>query len=303
MVAYKLPGTPMLGAIEVKRLLNGMWVSYDSPLTFRVQTSDSGSADIFENMAAEKAGVYTFKLVESSLGAESAPITVTISKMQTAFALSATSIKGEFTSTHKAKGKNTLYYAAETDTVVSWPCAPDEIGSPVTLQRLSSSKWVSEDQSEPALLPTDGNSTQTWAIKQKTAEATSYRLYVAPSDYVTGGTSDTFTVTGEQRSPKISVKYSASTQRLNKTAVKMTVTAKGLIRGKVRVYDGGKLLSTVTMSKGTASGETVTGKVTYTLPKSLKKGAHKIKVKFTPTAEYVGFYAQQTSKATKITVK
>jgi hypothetical protein len=101
----------------------------------------------------------------------------------------------------------------------------------------------------------------------------------------------------------LTVKYSGSKQKYKKSAVKLTIRATEGYQGKVTIYDGKKKLKTIRVSSGNLTGAGSGAGSTYVLPKSLKKGTHKITVKFTATGAYKTWYKDKTSKVKKITVK
>ncbi|MDM4763544.1 hypothetical protein QT381_11035 [Galbitalea sp. SE-J8] len=78
----------------------------------------------------------------------------------------------------------------------------------------------------------------------------------------------------------------------SKKVAKLTVTVSPTAAGTVAVYDGTKVLKTLTVKKGKAS---------YAFPKTLKKGAHKIRAVFVPS-NFAAF-AASASKTVKFTVK
>jgi hypothetical protein len=135
-----------------------------------------------------------------------------------------------------------------------------------------------------------------WTIRQATSAKKSYRLYAPPTVYTTGGASPVFTVSGKKQTPSFRLTYSAVSQKYNSSKrVKLAIATNGnsAHTGKATVYDGKKKIGTFTVKQGKGS---------YTLPKRLKKGTHKIKVKFTATAEFKPFYKTKTTSVQKIKV-
>lgn len=93
---------------------------------------------------------------------------------------------------------------------------------------------------------------------------------------------------------KLTLKATSSTQKFGKKPVKVVVkvTAAGNPKGKIKLYDGKKVLKTATVHSG---------KATFTLSKKLKVGKHKLHAIFYP-AESAKFVAS-TSKKINVTVK
>jgi hypothetical protein len=137
-------------------------------------------------------------------------------------------------------------------------------------------------------------------LKLPTAAKTSYRLYVPETDYVTGGYSATFTLSGKKASPGLVVKYSGK-QKYKKSGMSLNIyiNDKGAFEGKVYIYDGKKKIKTLKVLRGYIADKYgyYSKSNKYTLPKTLKKGTHKIKVKFIPSTDYAKFYNSQTSAA------
>jgi hypothetical protein len=106
--------------------------------------------------------------------------------------------------------------------------------------------------------------------------------------------SPVFTVQGERQSVGSKVKYSKNSQKYKKSSVKLTIATTRAYTCKATIYDGKKKLKTIQIRNGRPA--------TYSLPKKLKPGTHKITVKFTANEEFTNFYAVHTTKAKKIKV-
>ncbi len=111
------------------------------------------------------------------------------------------------------------------------------------------------------------------------------------SAYFTKSTSKPVTLTVNPIATKTSVKLSKSTQTYASNSVaKLNVTTTR-VPGKFTIYDGTKTLGTRSITSG---------KSTVALPRTLKRGTHSLKVKFTPTSK---LYKASTSTTVKLKVR
>jgi hypothetical protein len=163
--------------------------------------------------------------------------------------------------------------------------------SDVSLQRLEKGAWVTVE-SKTIEAPKEIEKV-TFTIKQTTPAAVSYRIYASETEYVTGGASDAFTVSGAKQTAGLTVRYSGK-QKYKKSGLKLLVKTTGAYTGTAAVYDGKKKIKTVAVRYGEG---------TVKLPKNLKKGTHKISVKFTPGGEYKGIYKEKTSAVKRIIIR
>jgi hypothetical protein len=84
----------------------------------------------------------------------------------------------------------------------------------------------------------------------------------------------------------------------------MTIYTQRAYRGKAQIYDGKKKIKTLNVKHGWVGNRAHSdASSTFTLPKKLKKGTHKIKVVFDPTDEYKGIFGRVTSAVKKIKVR
>jgi hypothetical protein len=267
--------------------------------TFAWQTS--GQFDIMESKIAYPAGTYTFRLRQGDNAqdpaATSAEFTVTVTKARTTFNIGETSHVGTFYTTDSKWTKNQIYYEVkEKVTNADW-AAGISSGNSIQLQRKDGSRWVKIDTGYAWDWSGSFTTASKWNIRQTTPAKTSYRLYVPTNDYVTGGTSDEFTISGKKRTPSFSLKYSTASQKYNSSKrVKLTIKTRGSSAhtGKAVVYDGKTRIGSFTVKQGKGS---------YKLPKKLKRGTHKISVKFTATAEFKPFYNTKTTPVKMIKVR
>ena len=101
-----------------------------------------------------------------------------------------------------------------------------------------------------------------------------------------------FSVHSTAKATKTTVKLSKSSQRFKKkSTAKVTVTVSGKPAGKVVIYDGKKVLKTITLKKGAAS---------FALSSKLKKGKHKVQAVYTPMN--IEAFTTSTSKTVKLKV-
>ncbi|MDR1767423.1 MAG: hypothetical protein LBR32_03160 [Propionibacteriaceae bacterium] len=294
-VAYQLPASAddSWHTVYIERQVNGIWTQYDSAWN----RGRSGTVQTFgSSHKKEAAGTWQFRLRIEDPVAVSAPYTVQLDAAPTTIGLGSTALSGSdvvFKSYHFDFTFNDPYYEAKKSFSVEFPTAVGEYAN-ISLQRLDAGQWL-EVSSYRSYVSTGSSGVSLEAtITQNTPAKTSYRFVVPATDWTTGATSDTFTVTGQKQSPSLSVSYSASKQKYKKSAVTLTATTKIAHTGKITVYDGKKKLRSVTVNYSKAK---------YTLSKKLKKGTHKIKVKFTPSADYAPFFNSATSKVKKIKVK
>jgi small nuclear ribonucleoprotein (snRNP)-like protein len=303
VVTYQLNGEGLSNSntVIVERNVDGLWIAYNTNIG---KVPNSGQINLFygtliDKKEAIRSGTYTFRLaLADDSGVVSPDITVKVNKAETTFDIGSKTIVASFYQSGPKSHifTNTLYYDLYKTVYFKYPQYDVKTYGTIYLQRFDGKKWASV---EDAL--TYGNASYDWvdstdfSIHQFTPAKTQYRLYIPSDDYVTGGTSEVFTISGKKQNPTVSVKYSKSSQKYKKTQVKLTMSVGKAYRGKLKIYDGKKLLKTI-KAKGTE-------KVTYKLSKNLKKGTHKITVKYTPNEEYTGFYNSKTTAVKKIKVK
>jgi hypothetical protein len=199
------------------------------------------------------------------------------------------------TSDHKYTS-DTLYYDLTKEITVEAP-TPSVSNSyylKAELERLDGNDWMPVDQKSTYYIYSDSSEKFTFKIEQTTPATKRYRIHVPNAGLALENTSEEFTVSGKKQAPGLGVSFSKSSQKYKKTPVTLDITTTRAYTGKATVYDGSKKLKTVPVKNG---------KGTYTLPKSLKKGTHKIKVKFTAGEEFTAFYNTQTTNGKNIKVK
>ncbi|MDR1833903.1 MAG: Ig-like domain-containing protein [Propionibacteriaceae bacterium] len=294
-VAYTFPAAKAsLEYIHVQALVNGIWVEYSK----EYHSGTSGTVETFGSAYNdEKAGLWQFRLACDDPVAYSPVYTVQINAATTSIGIGKTAHTLANGVVYKASSYlysfNDPYFEITKTTALEYPTA-DTNSFEIILQRKEGSKWVEVERKKKYLNNKVTGASIDWTIKQRTPAKTSYRYVVPATDWTTGVTSKVFTITGKKQKPSLEVSYSASAQKYKKTAVQLSISTKIANTGKATVYDGKKKLGSVTLTGGSA---------TYTLSKKLKKGTHKITVKFTPTSNYAVFYKAQTSKAKTIKVK
>jgi hypothetical protein len=167
----------------------------------------------------------------------------------------------------------------------------------VVLERRDGDSWFPYTDTTSYIINTKQTANLTYRIKQDTSGVKKYRFHVAANAVLdmSDTVSPEFTVTGERQDPGLAVGYSKSSQRYKKSSVTVTVKMAQAYAGKATIYDGKKKLKTLTIKNGKT--------VTYKLSKNLKRGNHKITVKFVPGEEFAPFYKTVTSKAKTIKVK
>jgi hypothetical protein len=207
---------------------------------------------------------------------------------------------GYFHSTDWKYSTNTMYYKAEKKVLFQWPNAESlSLGKfiRVELQRLENGEWFPLPSRSLYVSKHKYAFEEKFVIEQDTPNVTSYRIHVdANAETNTEETySPVFTVRGEKQSVGAVVKYSKSSQRYKKAPVTVTVSTTRAYTATAQIYDGKKKLKTLRIKNGNA--------VSWKLPKKLKKGTHKIKVKVTPGGEFKPFYKVYTSNVKKIKVK
>ncbi|MDR2487091.1 MAG: hypothetical protein LBD12_03920 [Clostridiales Family XIII bacterium] len=290
-VAYQLPTqsqTTSEGAVlppkfdkdvEIQQYVDGIWVRYAT----KEVTEPSGVVNLFEGVKKEFAGSYRFRLVAGGGRSISSEINVTVKKAPTVFNIGADTHTGKFASTDYRYSENKLHYQVNKEISVTGLGASDETGATAYLQRNDGGSWVTVGEA----VKDSPKSIEklTFEIRQETPSPKQYRFYVPDASYVTGGTSSVFTVSGERQTPTLSVRYSGK-QRYRKTGMKLVVSTGKAYTGRATVYDGGKRIKNISVRYGEGVGS---------LPKSLKKGMHRIKVVFTPTEEFAGFYREVAS--------
>lgn len=294
VIAYQLPasvsGSP---TVIVERLVNGIWTQY----AIDYLAKSAGTIDTFRNKSEEVGGLWQFRLRSESPDAVSPVYTVQVNKNQTKIGLGETAYTKAngvvFKVDNWSWSFNDPRYVLEKTISVEYPISGMR-SHEIALQTLSGGKWTDVSRTTNLFLSSMTADTINWTITQKTAAKTSYRFVIPETDWTTGATSEVFTITGVKQSPHLSVSYSSATQKYKKKAVTLKITTKGPHTGKATIYDGSKKLATVKVAGASA---------TYTLSKSLKKGNHKIKVKFVPSDDYAKAYNTQTSKAKTIKVK
>ena len=287
--AVEVIHAPYHDVVYLDKKASGMWVQDRAVLA-----GQSGEKDLFLGKGHLAAGVYTYRLRQGPLltpTAVSPDIQVMVFKEPTYFALDKTQYVGKFYTTKYPYSKNTIYYEVTgIEGVVTW--ANTKNGAfKLELQRWEGTKWKSISSNTYVL--TDGRKSFISKLQQTTPMETKYRFSVQENDYVTGGISPEFTVTGKKQTPNLKVKYSGNKQIYGQTSITLTITSKNVFSGKAEIYDGNKRIKTVKVKNG---------KATYTLSKKLKKGTHKIKVLLKPTKEYKTFYNNKTSAVKKIKV-
>jgi hypothetical protein len=162
---------------------------------------------------------------------------------------------------------------------------------------LDGGSWVQISSVSSSFSTTYPTKQLSYNIKQKTSGVKRYRFHAMANAALDMAEtiSPEFTITGERQDPGLTVGYSKSSQRYKKTPVTVTVSMAQAYDGKATIYDGKKKLKTLTIKNGKI--------VSYTLSKKLKRGNHKITVKFAPEGDYKPFYKTVTSKAKTIKVK
>jgi hypothetical protein len=292
-IAYQFPAAKPLEYLRTQFKINGLWVEYNR----EYKSGTSGVIDIFKGKFEYPAGKVQARLYCDDPVAYSPEFTVTVEKATTVVGVGKTAYTYgsgvAFKATSWLYTFNSPYYQVDKRISVKWP-TNDTGNYEIYLQRKVGTKWVLVETKKKYLPNATSTMTVDWTIKQRTAAKTYYRYVVPATDWTTGVTSQTFSITGKKQSPALKVSYSAASQKYKKTAVKLTISTKIATTGKAVIYDGTKKLATVTVKGGSAK---------YTLSKKLKKGSHAIKVKFTPTANYATFFNAQTSKARTIKVK
>jgi hypothetical protein len=273
----RTPGNVLGSPLYVDRLNDAsVWIQ-DSLVT--TSSSQTGEARLL--FGATKAGTYTLRLRMGNIltpDATSQNISVVVEKAQTLYDIGAKSHVG-ILKTGFLLGVNRPWFEVEKKISVTWPIESG-IGS-VDLQRNDGGKWSKVSSLSAYIGSTTGPVEEmSFVIRQTTAKTTTYRIYCAPTDYTTGGASETFTVSGKARTPGASL-----TAKGRQVSFKTT----GATEGKVTFYDGSKKLKTVTLKHGVSS---------YTLPAKLK-GTRTIKATFKPTGVYAGCY-KSVSKSKKI---
>jgi hypothetical protein len=285
------------GSVQVQQYKGGLWVKFSE--TYFSTDSDkktiSGEINLFKGVDAVEAGTYKLRLnVNFDGGMYSKEFSVTTTKVTTTFNIGKIAHVGKFQSYYYSYLSDELYYEVKNKEIsVTWPGYKNNGGN-VHLQRKDGSKWVDITTTSTYAYESSYTKALTVTIKQQTPAVKQYRLYVPANTYTTGGTSAIFKVSGKKQDPKFTVKYSATSQKYKKAGVKITLKTKQSLTGKVTIYDGTKAIKTLTLKQGAA---------TYTLPKTLKVGTHKIKAKFVATSDDKGFFADKTTAVKKIVVK
>jgi hypothetical protein len=297
------------GMVYLDEFKDGLWVKimHDTP------SSGSGTIDVFGYPFAEyfndphPAGTFKYRLRQGdnigSPTAVSPDFTITYNKTKPQLDIGTTKHTGEFYTTSNPSSSSDIYYLLKDKSVnLTWISGKYEYGT-VHIQRLDGSKWVNVDTFQRVQSNTATDTYKIYRIYQYTSGTKSYRLYCPATEYTSEATSAVFTITGKKQSPGLSVKYSKKSQKRGSSSrVRLTVLTKFAYSGKAVVYDGSKKLKTLTIKYGYIKGKYAYSSYYY-LPKTLKKGTHKISVKFTATGVIKPFYKTQTSKVTKIKVK
>jgi hypothetical protein len=282
--------------VYVQKKTGGLWADYSNTY-IDVPTGSSeasGIIEIFKNKAIIEAGTHTFRVVAQVTKDEflqSPEFNITVNKVKTEFAIGQTAHVGKYNATYYSYFNDEIWYQVEKSVSVTWPAWHS---GNVALQRLDGTKWVTVHSSGSYTYESSPSWQLTYTIKQTTPTVKQYRLYVEGDAYTTGGTSAIFKISGTKQDPKFTVKYSKTSQKYKKTAVKLTFKTKNPISGKATIYDGKKKLKTVNIKQGAG---------TYTLSKKLKKGTHKIKVKFVASGENKEYFKDKTTAVKKIKVK
>jgi hypothetical protein len=267
--------------------------AYDNSFAENVEIMSTDTATGF-GIKTWPAGTYYLRLRDThgvsgaAKDVVSKPIKVTIEKIQTTIDIGKTAVVVKKPIAYTSK----KVWKAEKEVTVTWATKRWN-STKGYLQKLKGKTW--ENIGSALLQPNSDTykATAKFTIEQTTAAETQYRIYVPEDDYVTGVTSDEFTVSGKLVSPKLNVEYSATSQQYGKTPVTLNITAKAAT-GTATVYDGDKKLKDVKVKSG---------KATYKLSKKLAKGTHNIKVVFKPTGKAANTYKSETSKVKKIKVK
>ncbi|MDR0596533.1 MAG: hypothetical protein LBG50_03230 [Clostridiales Family XIII bacterium] len=294
-------------SVYLDKFTNGIWVQKKL-----LGSQTNGTVDVAksDHGTYAPAGTYTYRLRNggniNSPSSVSQNITVTVNRQQTAINVGATALVGTLQTPGYRSTRNEVYYTFDKEMSVTWTGAGEV--SNVYLQRKDGASWVEVDRTSSYTSTSSPTYTVKFTnVKQTVSAPTSYRLYVPQTEYVTGGYSQVFTVSGKKAAPGLVVKYSKSSQKYKKGGVKLDISIanKGAYEGKAYVYDGKKKLATLSVKSGyikSKNGYYVQGNK-YALPKKLKKGTHKIKVKFVPNSYYAKFYTTKTTGAKKIKVK
>jgi hypothetical protein len=295
--------------VYLDEMTDGLWVNVGDDYP----SGGSGIIDVFEDLGKyyhdpHPAGTFNYRLRQGDITnptVQTAVFTVTYNKTQPVLDIGTTTKHTGifYTSDSMYSDSNTLYYYIEDKPVnLTWITGRGQNGTFI-VQRLNGSKWVNVETITKYQDNTMATQTYKLDVKQYTSGTKSYRLYCPETVYTKAATSAVFTITGKKQSPGLSVKYSKKSQKRGSSSrVRLTILTKEAYSGKAVVYDGSKKLKTLTIKYGFIKGKT-SYKSYYYLPKTLKKGTHKISVKFTATSVFKPFYKTQTSKVTKIKVK
>jgi hypothetical protein len=295
--------TTSVNTIYVQQSANGVWSSFGSCKLS--PSSTSGKVNLFDGKSPIAAGTYTLRLASDNNippAAWSPSVTVTVNKNPTSFVIGDTAHVGTFHVARYVYSSDDPYYAVKKDVAVNWIGDSSETVYAVEVQRKEGAEWKTIGSKSPGIwaAPTI---TATFDIEQKTPATTQYRFLVKEGNYVTGGVSGVFTISGKKQSPGLSVDFSKKSQKYKKGGVKVSIKTTGAKIGTAVIYDGSKKLKTLSITGGFIKGKYSESSSFYTLSKKLKKGKHKIKVVFTAKAQYTLFYNKQTSKVTTIKVK
>ena len=286
------PITALPFSLHADEKIGGNWKEL-SGLTYSAHTGDHYlyATDIAQKQYGQWAhlpGDATYRLRQGTITAPdgvSPEFTVSYVKTPTTF------VVGSAEKAHIITYRGKKYYEVKKKKIEVRFAKPYADTKRVSLQQQSGSKWIEKSYIN---LKSGVDLLATVDIVQTTAIC-KYRLFVPGDAYVTGGVSPTFTVSGKKQTPRFTLKYSASSQKYNRTGVKISVSmfSSSARSGKITIYDGKKALKTMALKSG---------KATWTLPKKLKKGTHRIKVKYTPTRDDKTFYTSRTSTVKKIRV-
>jgi hypothetical protein len=279
----------------------------------RSNHSKKGDFELFKNYQDHRwevpAGIHTYRLAARMPGGDepkaiSAEFKVRVNKVFPTIEIGETSHVETFI--HRTKkdlftplGK-TLYYEV-TEKVIKVRNLPGG-DYRIQLQWFKNgkkySKWVTQESKTTATTYPGAGDLIYWTIRHYTPEERLYRIYLEiPSDnrFAHDAISNTFRIRGVKNTPIFTLKYSATKLEYNsQKRVKLTIKTNpySALEGNVTVYDNGKKIGTFTVKEGKGS---------YLLPK-LKKGTHRVQVKFTATAQYKIFYNTKITPVKEIKV-
>ncbi|MDR0885439.1 MAG: hypothetical protein LBN22_03600, partial [Clostridiales Family XIII bacterium] len=190
--------------------------------------SASGTIDLFANYSRKTipSGTYTFRLKAKKYASNDGEIfvsksfKVTVKKLTTKISVTPLIEKVKFYKNDKDLGYQVYQYFSTENARTG----------KVELQRQENGKW--KYLASTSISKISSSDTGKFLINQKTPAATKYRFYTAGDASSSGATSAVFTIKGAKQDAKFATKYSSSSQKYKKTAVKLTFSVASGVTGK-----------------------------------------------------------------------